>query len=112
MKVSLPEDSTVPSSSEASLEGATNVSEASSIETQEDNSITGGNFITDEYGNWYYIKDNQKLTGFQTVDGVPLYFDQDGIQAKGNFVTVDNETYYFDKDSGRKLTNQFVTDGG
>ena len=111
-KVSLPEDSTVPSSSEASLEGATNVSEASSIETQEDNSITGGNFITDEYGNWYYIKDNQKLTGFQTVDGVPLYFDQDGIQAKGNFVTVDNETYYFDKDSGRKLTNQFVTDGG
>ena len=58
-------------------------------------------FVSDEAGNWYYYDANgQKLTGFQTVDYVRLYFHEDGRQAKGELVTVDGKKYYFDQKTG------------
>ncbi|MFR9120487.1 MAG: hypothetical protein ACLVJN_07945 [Streptococcus parasanguinis] len=39
------------------------------------------------------------LTGRQTIDGVQLYFDKNGKQAKGTLVDIDGDTYYFDKDT-------------
>ncbi len=70
-------------------------------------------FVSDDQGNWYYYDaKGHKLTGFQTVDGVKLYFKEDGKQAKGELVTVDGNTYYFDKDSGALVVNQEINFGG
>ena len=70
-------------------------------------------FVSDDQGNWYYYDANgQKLTGFQTVDGVKLYFKADGKQAKGELVTIDGNTYYFDKDTGALVVNQEINFGG
>lgn len=74
--------------------------------------VTGGNFVSDSQGNWYYKKDGQNLTGPQVVDNFALYFHEDGKQAKDQIVTVDGENYYFDKDNGRKVTNMGVTQDG
>ena len=52
------------------------------------------------------------LTGRQTIDGVQLYFDKDGKQAKGTLVDIDGDTYYFDKDSGALWTNRTIELGG
>ncbi|KXT76445.1 KxYKxGKxW signal peptide domain-containing protein [Streptococcus sp. DD12] len=69
-------------------------------------------FVSDDQGNWYYYDANgQKLTGFQTVDGVKLYFKEDGKQAKGELVTVDGYSYYLDKDSGALAANQEIDFG-
>lgn len=77
--------------------------DANGVATEEKN-VTGGHFQSDADGNWYYYtKDGQKLTGFQTVDGVQLYFDADGKQVKGSSVTIDGKIYSFDKDSGQLL---------
>ncbi|KXT76444.1 KxYKxGKxW signal peptide domain-containing protein [Streptococcus sp. DD12] len=68
-------------------------------------------FVSDDQGNWYYYDANgQKLTGFQTVDYLQLYFHADGRQAKGEVVTVDGSSYYFDKDSGEIYRNGFASD--
>ena len=37
------------------------------------------------------------MTGWQNVDGVILYFDKDGKQAKG---IVADDGYYYDKNTG------------
>ena len=68
-------------------------------------------FASDQDGNWYYFdSQGQALTGFQTVDGVALYFHEDGVQAKGQVVTVGQDTYAFDKDSGALLRHAFASD--
>ena len=70
-------------------------------------------FIRDDFWNWYYYdKDGKLLTGRQTIDGVQLYFDKDGKQAKGTLVDIDGDTYYFDKDSGALWTNRTIELGG
>lgn len=69
---------------------------------------TGGQFIANDKGEWSYVTSNgDKLTGFQYVDGVELYFDENGKQIKGQTITVDGNTYYLDKDSGALLKNNF-----
>ena len=70
-------------------------------------------FVRDDFWNWYYYdKDGKLLTGRQTIDGVQLYFDANGKQAKGTLVDIDGDTYYFDKDSGALWTNRTIQLGG
>ena len=68
--------------------------------------VTGGHFQSDNQKDWYYYTANgEKLTGWQNVDGVILYFDKDGKQVKGNFA--ENGAYY-DENSGVQVTNRYV----
>ena len=70
--------------------------------------ITGGHFETNDKGEWSYITaQGEKLTGFQYVDGVELYFDKDGKQLKGQEITVDGKTYYLDQNTGALLKNSY-----
>ena len=70
-------------------------------------------FVRDDFWNWYYYdKDGKLLTGRQTIDGVQLYFDANGKQAKGTLIDIDGDTYYFDKDSGAMWTNRRLTLNG
>lgn len=70
-------------------------------------------FVRDDFWNWYYYdKDGKLLTGRQTIDGVQLYFDTSGKQAKGILVNIDGGTYYFDKDSGAMWVNTTLKKGG
>ena len=70
-------------------------------------------FVRDDNWNWYYYDaDGKLLTGRQTIDGVQLYFDANGKQAKGTLIDIDGDTYYFDKDSGAMWTNRSLTLNG
>ena len=63
-------------------------------------------FEANDKGEWSYItSQGEKLTGFQYVDGVELYFDKDGKQLKGQEITVDGKTYYLDHNTGALLKN-------
>ena len=78
------------------------VNETSNKETN----VTGGYYYSDKYGYWHYKDASGKdLTGPQTVDGVKVYFDQGGVQVKGEFTW---DGHYYDKDSGALVTNKFV----
>lgn len=92
-------DRSVETSSETS-DNATTSQEAPS---------QGGNFTSDDQGNWYYLdSDGHKLTGPQTIDNFNLYFHDNGIQAKGEKITIDGKDYYYDKDNGRKVTDTSI----
>ena len=72
--------------------------------------VTGGHFQSDNQKDWYYYTANgEKLTGWQNVDGVILYFNKDGRQAKDKIVQIDGKTYYFDKNNGRMVKNQWAS---
>ena len=72
--------------------------------------VTSGHFQSDNQKDWYYYTANgEKLTGWQNVDGVILYFDKDGRQAKDKIVQIDGKTYYFDKNNGRMVKNQWAS---
>ena len=72
--------------------------------------VTGGHFQSDNQKDWYYYTANgEKLTGWQNIDGVILYFDKDGRQAKDKIVQIDGKTYYFDENNGRMVTNQWAS---
>ena len=69
-----------------------------------------GALVTNRYvekdGKWYYVNDKgDKLVGQQTVDGVEVYFDKDGVQAKGIFANAD---HFYDKDTGAAVRDQIV----
>lgn len=49
----------------------------------------------------------EKLTGWQNVDGVILYFDKDGKQVKGQEREIGGKYYRFDENDGSLLTNQW-----
>ena len=54
--------------------------------------VTGGHFQSDNQQDWYYYTANgEKLTGWQNVDGVILYFDKDGKQVKGQKQEIDGK---------------------
>ena len=68
--------------------------------------VTGGHFQSDNQKDWYYYTANgEKLTGWQNVDGVILYFDKDGKQVKGRFAE-DGRCY--DKNSGALVTKRYL----
>ena len=69
-----------------------------------------GALVTNRYvekdGKWYYVNDKgDKLVGQQTVDGVEVYFNKDGVQAKGIFANAD---HFYDKDTGAAVRDQIV----
>ena len=71
----------------------------------------GRNCYFELNGEWYYAgNDGAILKGPQTIDGVKVYFYQNGIQVKGYFVKddTDNTEHYYDKDSGALITNNYV----
>ena len=71
----------------------------------------GTNCYFELNGEWYYAgNDGAILKGPQTIDGVKVYFHQNGMQAKGYFVKdeEDNKSRYYDKDTGALATNQYV----
>ena len=72
--------------------------------------VTGGYYYSDKHGYWHYKDASGKdLTGPQTIDGVKVYFNQGGVQVKGDF---DWDGHYYDKDSGALVTNKFVENYG
>ena len=62
---------------------------------------------------WFYISsDSKALKGEQVINGVTVFFDKDGVQAKGIFA---DDGFYYDKDSGARVNlgnNQFVQVNG
>ncbi len=57
---------------------------------------------------WVYLdQTGKRVTGRQIINGQNLYFDQDGIQAKGRAVTVDGVLRYYDVNSGEMIINRF-----
>ena len=42
---------------------------------------------------WYYYDNNQKVTGYQTIEGKKYYFDANGVMQTGWF-KIDNADYY------------------
>lgn len=70
--------------------------------------VTVGHFQSDNQQDWYYYTANgEKLTGWQNVDGVILYFDKDGKQVKGQEREIGGKYYRFDENDGSLLTNQW-----
>ncbi len=95
----------------------------------ENNDAAPTNSFFEKDGKWYYKKaDGQLATGWQTIDGKQLYFNQDGSQVKGEIhvetgdqiiyhpvfisdspsVLEVNKIYYFDPDSGELWKDRFV----
>ena len=79
-------------------------SQASSTEQN----ISGGQWYSDEQGDWHYKKDNKDLVGSNLIDGQHVYFDKDGKQVKGNFA---QDGHYYDGELGHLKTESFVTTG-
>ena len=72
--------------------------------------VSGGHFQEDSSGNWYYYTaTGEKLKGWQNVDGVTLYFDKEGRQAKDGERIIDGSHYYFSHYSGAVKTNYWHT---
>ena len=86
--------STTASESQAPTEPATGQTReavstdraASETASASETNVTGGQYYSDDQGNWYYKDASGKnLTGPQTVDGVKVYFRDSGVQVKGKF---------------------------
>ena len=72
--------------------------------------VSGGHFQEDSSGNWYYYTaTGEKLRGWQNVDGVTLYFYEEGRQAKDGERIIDGSHYYFSHYSGAVKTNYWHT---
>lgn len=72
--------------------------------------VSGDHFQEDSSGNWYYYTaTGEKLKGWQNVDGVTLYFDEEGRQAKDGERIIDGSHYYFSHYSGAVKTNYWHT---
>ena len=66
------------------------------------------NRFVDEGGYYVYYNNNgNKVTGFNTIDGINYYFYNDGRQAKGDLIKVDSDYYYTTSDIGQVVTNTF-----
>ena len=78
----------------------------SNVETN----ITGGQYYSDNQGNWYYKDANGKnLVGEQTIDGQNVYFRSNGQQVKGPLIGWKNRLFrYYDVDTGQLWTNRYL----
>ncbi|MFR3615344.1 MAG: KxYKxGKxW signal peptide domain-containing protein [Streptococcus salivarius] len=101
---------TSTASSEAANSETTHSEVGASPEVIEKTVVTGGQYTSDDQGNWYYVKDGKALTGIQTIDYVDVYFDADGKQVKDDTRQIDGSTYHFAKDSGQITRNAFASD--
>ena len=67
----------------------------------------GTNRFVEIKGKWYYLNDSgQIIKGSHIINGAQVYFDENGIQIKGDF---DKENRYYDEHTGKLVTNRFVT---
>ena len=101
---------TSTASSEAASSENAHSEVSASPEVVEKTVVTGGQYTSDDQGNWYYVKDGKALTGLQTIDYVDVYFDADGKQVKDDTRQIDGSTYHFAKDSGQITRNAFASD--
>ena len=101
---------TSTASSEVASPETANSDVSASPEVVEKKVVTGGQYTSDDQGNWYYVKDGKALTGLQTIDYVDVYFDADGKQVKDDTRQIDGSTYHFAKDSGQITRNAFASD--
>ena len=101
---------TSTASSEVASPETTHSEVGASPEVVEKTVVTGGQYTSDDQGNWYYVKDGKVLTGLQTIDYVDVYFDADGKQVKDDTRQIDGSTYHFAKDSGQITRNAFASD--
>ena len=101
---------TSTASSEAASSENAHSEVSASAEVVEKTVVTGGQYTSDDQGNWYYVKDGKALTGLQTIDYVDVYFDADGKQVKDDTRQIDGSTYHFAKDSGQITRNAFASD--
>ena len=101
---------TSTASSEVASPETANSDVSASPEVVEKTVVTGGQYTSDDQGNWYYVKDGKALTGPQTIDYVDVYFDADGKQVKDDTRQIDGSTYHFAKDSGQITRNAFASD--
>ena len=101
---------TSAASSEAANSEIIHSEVSASPEVVEKTVVTGGQYTSDDQGNWYYVKDGKALTGLQTIDYVDVYFDADGKQVKDDTRQIDGSTYHFAKDSGQITRNAFASD--
>ncbi|WP_455443016.1 KxYKxGKxW signal peptide domain-containing protein [Streptococcus salivarius] len=97
-------------SSEVASPETTHSEVGASPEVVEKTVVTGGQYTSDDQGNWYYVKDGKALTGLQTIDYVDVYFDAEGKQVKDDTRQIDGSTYHFAKDSGQITRNAFASD--
>ncbi len=106
-----PEESATGQTREAvTTDQAANEAASATETSNKETNVTGGYYYSDKYGLWHYKDASGKdLTGPQTVDGVKVYFYDDGVQVKGGFGWDD---HYYDKDSGALVTNKFVEEYG
>lgn len=80
--------------------------------------VNSGNLVTNRYveymGNWFYLgKDGKPVKGARNIDGQDVFFNYQGVQAKGDFGQdgVYMPEYYYEKDNGRKVIKAgFVKD--
>ena len=101
---------TSTASSEAASSETAHSEVSASPEVVEKTVVTGGQYTSDDQGNWYYVKDGKALTGLQTIDYVDVYFDADGKQVKDDTRQIDGSPYHFAKDSGQITRNAFASD--
>ena len=52
---------------------------------------------------WFYLENDQRLTGLQTIDGAKYYFDTDGYRQTGT-VILGSTAYYFNPGTGKLCT--------
>ena len=85
---------------------AANEAASATADTNSETNVTGGQYYSDSLGNWYYKDASGKnLTGAQKIDGINVYFDENGIQVKGNF---SKNKQYYDADSGALVTDCYI----
>ena len=107
-----PVNETTTADRSVEVDGKTYLADADGILTEKTQLptqvVTGGHFQSDNQQDWYYYTANgEKLTGWQNVDGVILYFDKDGKQVKGQEREIGGKYYRFDENDGSLLTNQW-----
>lgn len=84
---------------------------ATSTETSnKETNVTGGQYYSDDQGNWYYKDASGKnLTGAQKIDGQNVYFRSNGQQVKGPLIGWNNNlSRYYDVDTGQLWTNRYL----
>ena len=79
-------------------------------DTNSETNVTGGQYYSDDQGNWYYKDANGKnLVGEQTIDGQNVYFRSNGQQVKGPLIGWKNRLFrYYDVDTGQLWTNRYL----
>ncbi|WP_029231431.1 endo-1,4-beta-xylanase [Butyrivibrio sp. VCB2006] len=87
------------------------IPDAPQPETPDEPEQPKGKLVT-KWGTTYCVtEDGEKLTGFQSVDGVDYYFNEKGAMVKSNWITTEDGKFYALSD-GAIAKNQVVTKWG